>query len=146
MPLRFNDMKAGDSFQSDSEIVEEDEILRFATRYDPQPLHTEPALAAKGPFRGLIASGIHTLAISIGLMIRSGTFAPNDFLGSPGIEDLRWLAPVRPGDTLYVVGTILETRPSKSNPDQGLVRYRLDTINQGGEDVMTLVSTAIMRR
>ena len=146
MTRRFNDMKPGDSFQSDSETVREDELLRFAGRYDPQPLHTDAELAAQGPFGGLIASGVHTLAISIGLMMRSETFEAADFMGSPGIEDLRWQAPVRPGDTLYVVGTILETRPSKSNPEQGIVRYRLDTINQRDDVVMTLVSTAIMRR
>ncbi len=146
MTSRFRDLHPGDSFQSVTKTVTEDDILNFALKYDPQPLHMDAARAAKGPFGGLIASGIHTLAVSISLMIEARTFAAGDFLGSPGIEELRWLLPVRPGDTLHVYGEIIETRPSKSMPDAGIVRYQLDAINQKGETVMTMVSAAIMKR
>ena len=143
---RFEDLKPGDSFESVGETITEEDILEFARRYDPQPLHTDAVRASAGPFGGLIASGLHTLAISIRLMVGSDTFNADDQLGSPGIEELRWLHPVRPGDTLHVVGTIIDTRLSKSRPGVGIVRYNLDAINQKGETVMTMVSAAFMRR
>ena len=141
----FEDLKPDDSFTSESVLVTEEEILEFARRYDPQPIHTDAARAAAGPFGGLIASGIQTLAISIRLMMQSGAFSLDDQLGSPGIEELRWPAPVRPGDTLHVVGRVIEARPSKSRPGVGIVRYRLNAINQNGDIVMTMVSAAFMR-
>ena len=143
---RFEDLTPGDSFQSVGETITEEDILEFARRYDPQPLHTDAVRATAGPFGSLIASGIHTLAISIRLMVGSETFNADDQLGSPGIEELRWLAPVRPGDTIHVVGTVIEARLSKSRPGVGIVRYNLDAINQRGETVMTMVSAAFMRR
>ena len=78
-------------------------------------------------------------------MMQSGAFSLDDQLGSPGIEELRWPAPVRPGDTLHVVGRVIEARPSKSRPGVGIVRYRLNAINQSGDIVMTMVSAAFMR-
>ena len=142
----FEDLKPGDSFTSESVLVTEEEILEFARRYDPQPIHTDAERAAAGPFGGLIASGIQTLAIAVRLMMQSGTFSLDDQLGSPGIEELRWFAPVRPGNTLHVVGRVIEARPSKSRPGVGIVRYRLNALNQEGEVVMTMVSAAFMRR
>lgn len=146
MTRRFDDLKPGARFVSDGKTVSEAEILDFAMRYDPQPLHMDATRAAQGPFGGLIASGIHTLAIAVRLMMQSGAFDLDDQVGSPGMEELRWLLPVRPGDTLRVVGEVIETRPSKSMPECGIVRYRLDALNQKSEVVMTMVSAAIMRR
>ena len=142
---RFEDLKPGDSFKSVGVTVTEEEILEFATRYDPQPFRIDADAAKVGPFGGLIASGIHTLAISIRLMMQSGAFDLGDSLGSPGIEELRWPAPVRPGDTIHVVGTIIDMRPSKSKPGVGIVRYNLDAFNQTGDVVMTMMSAAFMR-
>ncbi len=146
MTRRFADLKPGARFESAGKTLSESEILDFALRYDPQPLHMDVPRAAEGPYGGLIASGIHTLAIAIRLMMQSGAFDLDDQVGSPGIEELRWLQPVRPGDTLHVVGTVIEARPSKSMPECGIVRYSLDVLNQKGEVVTTLISTAIMRR
>ena len=142
---RFEDLKPGDSFQSVGETITEEDILEFARRYDPQPFHVDSVAAKASPFGGLIASGIQTLAIAIRLMMQSGTFSLDDQMGSPGIEELRWLQPVRPGDSLRVVGTVMEARPSKSRPGVGIVRYRLNAINQKDEMVMTMVSAAFMR-
>ena len=133
----FEDLKPGDSFTSESVLVTEEEILEFARRYDPQPIHTDAARAASGPFGGLIASGIQTLATSIRLMMQSGAFSLDDQLGSPGIEELRWPAPVRPGDTLHVVGqgdrsAALQVparrgdRPLQAQRDQPEWRHRHD--------------------
>ena len=143
---RFEDMQPGDRFESDGKTLSEAEILDFAFRYDPQPLHMDVTAAEGGSFGGLIASGIHTLAITIRLMMQSRTFDPTSFVGSPGIESLKWLLPVRPGDTLRVYGTVTDVREARSDPGLGVLRYSLDVRNQNGENVMTMLSTAIMRK
>ena len=143
---RFEDMQPGDRFESDGKTLSEAEILDFAFRYDPQPLHMDVTAAGGGPYGGLIASGVHTLAIAIRLMMQSRTFDPVSFVGSPGIESLQWLLPVRPGDTLRVAGTITDMRDARSNPGLGVLQYSLDVRNQDGQTVMTMRSTAIMRK
>lgn len=143
---RFEDMQPGDRFESDGKTLSEAEILDFAFRYDPQPLHTDVTAAESGPYGGLIASGIHTLAIAIRLMMQSRTFEPTSFVGSPGIEALEWLLPVRPGDTLRVTGTVTDIREARSKPGLGVLRYSLDVRNQNDETVMAMRSTAIMRK
>ena len=142
----FEDMKPGDGFETMGKTLSEAEILDFAFRYDPQPFHMDAAYAAASPYGGLIASGIHTQALAVRLMIQTRVFAPEIFLGSPGIDELRWLHPVRPGDTLRARGEVLEARTSRSAPEQGILRYRLDLLNQRDEVVMTMVSAAILRR
>ena len=142
----FEDMKPGARFETMGKTLSEAEILDFAFRYDPQPFHMDTVYAGTSPYGGLIASGIQTLAIALRLMMQTRVFAPEIFVGSPGIEELRWLQPVRPGDTLRAAGEVLETRVSRSKPDQGILRYRLEVLNQRDETVMTMVSTSILRR
>ena len=122
-----------------SSTVSEAEILTFARKYDPQPFHTDPEAAKTSFFGGLIASGWHTGAMWMRLYVDSlldGAAA----MGSPGIEELRWLAPVRPGDTLSGRLTVLEATPSASRPDRGTVRIRGEMVNQDGVTVMAMTS------
>jgi acyl dehydratase len=102
--------------------------------------------AKEGPFGGLIASGIQTLAIGVRMMIQAQVFAPDASMGSPGMDELRWLKPVYPGDTLRMRGEVLETTPSRSKPDRGMLRYRMTIFNQNGEDVMSMLGMQILRR
>ena len=117
----------------------EDDIVDFARQFDPQPFHVDPEAAAESVFGGLIASGWHTGAMWMRLYVDSmlGTASAQ---GSPGIEELRWLAPVRPGDTLHGRLTVLETTPSERRPDRGTVRIRGEMVNQDGVTVLSMVS------
>ena len=119
--------------------VTEDEIVAFARQFDPQPFHVDPEAAKDSVFGGLIASGWHTGAMWMRLYVDSmlGSAAAQ---GSPGIEELRWLAPVRPGDTLRGRLTVLETTPSERRPDRGTVRIRGEMVNQDGVTVLSMVS------
>jgi acyl dehydratase len=125
--------------------VSEEEILEFARRYDPQPFHVDTAAAASGPFGGVIASGWHTAALMMQLLA-ARYLDPATSLGSPGIDELRWQVPVRPGDTLSVRVTILEARPSRSKPDRGLVSSHIEVRNQAGDTVMTVKAMNLVRR
>ena len=125
--------------------MDESEIMDFARKYDPQPIHTDREVAAEGPFEGIIASGWHTGSLVFRLWVDLG-FMEISSLGGPGIEILRWLVPVRPGDTLYTEVEILEARPSKSKPDRGILRYLTRGINQRGETVITMDSASFLKR
>jgi acyl dehydratase len=132
----FEDYIEGDMHCFGTIAVEADEIVAFGKRFDPQTFHTDPEAAKSGPFGGLIASGWHTA----GLMMRlfRDHYLPNvASLGSPGGDELRWVKPVRPGDTLSVRVTVLKAVPSKSKPDRGAVTSFVEVINQAGEVVMT---------
>ena len=142
--MYFDDFKAGDELASTGATITEAQIIDFALKFDPQPFHVDVTAAAAGPFEGLIASGFHTLALTFRLFWQTG--ALNDgSIGSPGIDEVRWLRPVRPGDTLRVRAKVLETRPSRSKPDRGVVRLEYTTSNQNGEVVMTLIGNQLMR-
>ena len=142
--MYFDDFKAGDELASTGATITEAQIIDFALKFDPQPFHVDVTAAAAGPFEGLIASGFHTLALTFRLFWQTG--ALNDgSIGSPGIDEVRWLRPVRPGDTLRVRAKVLETRPSRSKPDRGVVRLEYTTTNQKGEVVMTLIGNQLMR-
>jgi acyl dehydratase len=142
--MYFDDFKAGDELASTGATITEAQILDFALKFDPQPFHVDVTAASAGPFEGLIASGFHTLALTFRLFWQTG--ALNDgSIGSPGIDEVRWLRPVRPGDTLRVRAKVLETRPSRSKPDRGVVRLEYTTSNQNGEVVMTLIGNQLMR-
>jgi acyl dehydratase len=117
--------------------VDEAELIEFARRYDPQPFHIDADAAAKGAFGGLIASGWHTGSLMMRLLVEH-YLSPVSGLGSPGLDEVRWLAPVRPGDTLSARVTILETRRSQSKPDRGLVRAKMEVLNQRREVVMSM--------
>ena len=143
--LYFEDYVAGSVREFGPIVVHEAEILEFARRYDPQPIHTDPQWARNGPFGGLVASGWHTAAIMMRLVV-DHYLPPAASLGSPGIDELRWLRPVRPGDELRVRVTVLEARPSRSKPDRGLLRSRIEVLAADGSAVMTLIALNMIRR
>lgn len=124
--------------------VTEDEIVAFAKRYDPQPMHTDPAWAATGPFGGLISSGWLTTSLATRLYI-DHYLSPTASLASPGVDQIRWLQPVRPGDALSIRVKILEARRSRSKPDRGLVRTEVQVLNQTGAVVLTMTAMNLIR-
>ncbi|KAF0808446.1 dehydratase [Alcanivorax xiamenensis] len=130
----FEDYLVGTTYDLGSIDVEEEEVLSFARRFDPQKMHTDPEAAAAGPFQGLIASGWHTLSLMMRLMVDNyvSTVAG---LASPGVDEVRWHKPVRPGDRLSMRATVLEARPSRSKPDRGLIYSLMEGVNQHGEVV-----------
>jgi acyl dehydratase len=139
----LNDYVEGDVHQFGKIVVEEDELIAFANRFDPQAMHTDPEVAGNGPFGGLIASGWHTGSLTMRLYVDHYlTHAAS--LASPGLDELRWLKPVRPGDTLSVRVTVLENVPSRSKPDRGAVTSFVEVINQTDETVMTFRAVNII--
>lgn len=141
----FEDYAPGIDVRYGSEPVTEGDVLRFAREFDPQGIHVDPERAAAGPFSGLIASGWHTTAI---MMRITATWFLNDTasLASPGVDELRWTRPVRPGDTLSARYEVLERRASRSKPDRGIVRTRVTVLNGRDETVLTLVMMNMLRR
>jgi acyl dehydratase len=137
--LYFEDFEAGRTYELGSHTVTEDEILDFARSWDPQPFHVDPDAAKSSPFGGLIASGWHTGSLWMRLYVTS-MLGDAAAMGSPGIEELRWLAPVRPGDTLTARLVVLETTPSERSPGRGTLRSRGEMVNQDGVTVMSMVS------
>jgi acyl dehydratase len=141
----FEDYPPGAVFTAGAITVSADEILEFARKYDPQPMHTDPAAAARGQFGGLIASGWHTAALMMRLFA-DNFLSPQSSIASPGLDELRWLKPVRPGDALSLRVTVLEARPSRSHPDQGVLKSRVEALNQNGEIVMSVLPINLVRR
>jgi acyl dehydratase len=140
----FEDYKPGAVYEYGHITVSEAEILDFARAFDPQPIHVDPAFAAQGPFRGLIASGWHTAAIMMRLFA-DHYLSRVASLASPGIDELRWPAPLRPGDSVRLRATVVEARRSRSKPDRGLVRTQAELINQNGETVLRLTAMNLLR-
>ena len=131
-------------FAETAEVSEAD-IVRFSLDYDPQYFHTDPAQAATGPYKGLIASGAHTIALTFRLYVKN--FLPGKAsFGSPGLDELRWLRPVRPGDALRLRLTILAVTPSPSKNDRGTVSSLLETLNRHNETVMSCRCKNIIAR
>ena len=140
MPDRyFEDFEPGQVYELGSKVVTEDEIVAFARQFDPQPFHLDPEAAKDSVFGGLIASGWHTGAMWMRLYVDS-LLGSGSGQGSSGIEELRWLAPVRPGDTLSGRLTVLEVTASESHPDRVSVRIRGEMVNQDGVTVMSMIS------
>jgi acyl dehydratase len=133
--LYWEDFIVGSVAEFGSRLVTREEIIAFAAEFDPQPMHMDEEFARSTMLGGLAASGWHTCAIEM-RMIVDGFMGDSDSLGSPGIDEVRWLKPVRPGDRLTLRRTILEARPLRSRPEWGLVRFRFELINQAGETVM----------
>jgi acyl dehydratase len=133
----FEDFTEGETLELGSFSLTADEIVEFATKYDPQPMHTDLEAAQASVYGGLIASGWHTAASYMRLVV-DNVLSSTASVGSPGIDQLRWLKPVRPGDELRARFQILETRPSNSRPDWGIVRSRGELLNQADEMVMTV--------
>jgi acyl dehydratase len=133
----FEDYVPGTVVEYGEIRVDEAGIIEFACRYDPQYIHVDRQAAASGPFGGLIASGWHTATVMMRLLV--DRFLPKTAsLGSPGIDELRWTRPVRPGDVLHIRVTVLEATRSRSRPDRGMVRTLVEVVNQNGEVVMSL--------
>jgi acyl dehydratase len=132
--LYFDDFKIGDRFVSPGVTVTEGMIVDFALVYDPQPFHIDHEAAKASPFGGLIASGFQTMALGFRMFLMTGVFRACS-IGSPGLDELRWPRPVRPGDTLHAEFEVLELRPSRSKADRGMLISRLETMNQNGEVV-----------
>ncbi len=128
-----------------SKLVDEDEVIRFATEFDPQPFHIDKEAAAQSFYGGVIASGWHTCSMTMRIMVDNYLIDAAS-LGSPGIDELRWLRPVRPGDTLTVYSTVQEMVPSKSKPDRGVLTTLSEVENQAGEVVMTMRGKSMMKK
>lgn len=141
----WDDWQVGDRLECGTVQVSAEAIKRFAARYDPQPFHLDDGAAQATIFKGLAASGWHTAALTMQLIVRH---APERIasLGSPGFDDLRWLKPVRPGDTLRARLQCLERSPSIAHPERGTVRFRVETLNQAGEVVMRLTLAVVLAR
>jgi acyl dehydratase len=135
----FEDYAAGAVYEYGYASVSEADIIAFAERFDPQPIHTDAQFAAAGPFGGLIASGWHTASLAMRMVV-DHYLSRVASLASPGVDELRWPAPVRPGDSLRLRTTILETRRSRSKPDRGLVRTHVELLNQHGQIVLSLAA------
>ncbi|MEV0664504.1 MaoC family dehydratase [Actinomadura luteofluorescens] len=141
----FEDYTAGTTYEYGHVTVDEAEIIEFARRFDPQPIHVDPDFAASGPFAGIIASGWHTGSIMMRLFA-DHFLSRVASLASPGVDELRWPAPVRPGDTLRLRVTVLEARPSRSKPDRGIVATRAELLNQDDQIVLHTLPANLLRR
>ncbi|MCL4540295.1 MAG: MaoC family dehydratase [Bacteroidetes bacterium] len=141
----FEDYTAGSVHEFGNIAVDEDEMIAFARRFDPQPFHTDPEAAKLSVFGGLIASGWFTAGLLMRALV-DNYVSQVASLGSPGVDELLWLKPVRPGDTLSVRVTVLETQRLRSKPDRGFVRTFAEVFNQDGDAVMTVKSGGFVRR
>ena len=144
--IYFEDLVVGEETVFGHYDVTREEVLEFARKYDPQPFHLSDEAAAQTHFGRLAASGWHTTAMTMAVIARAVVAEEQAGLGSPGIDQLRWLKPVYPGDRLSVRGTILEKTPSRSKPDIGSFRTETIVTNQDGVDVMRYTSIVLMRR
>jgi acyl dehydratase len=140
----FDDLVVGMRFRSPDKVVTREEIKRFASEFDPQPYHLDEAAAEQTPLKGLAASGWHTAAIAMRLAVEARPFGPHPLLGL-GVDELRWLAPVRPGDRLHLEGEVVELTPSKTKP-HGIARIKWTAFNQHGEPVYTFTPIGIVPR
>ena len=141
----WEDLPVGRVREIGSITVDHDEVIAFASKYDPQPFHLNEEAAAKSMFGKLSASGWHTCSMAMGLMVR-GFLHESSSLGSPGMEGIKWLKPVYPGDTLTLRQHITESRPMKSRPDVGLTRTIWEMFNQHGEQVLMMDGYGMFRR
>jgi acyl dehydratase len=141
----FEDFRAGDVVQLGRRRVTRDDIVAFASEFDPQPFHLDEEAGRGSPFGGLVASGWHTAAMFMGLFVRE-ILLDSASLGSPGVEELRWLRPVRPGDELTGIVRVVETRPSERDPRRGTVITESEVLNQDGEVVMRMRARGFFAR
>jgi acyl dehydratase len=140
--LYLEDLHVGQRFTSDTFVITEERIKSFAEEFDPQPFHLDEAAAQNTVFRGLAASGWHTAAVAMKLLVTGGLPLGNGIIGFGG--DLSWPKPTRPGDTVHVESEVLEITPSKSKPNQAVVRVRSTTLNQNGDMVHQFTSKVLV--
>lgn len=143
--LYFEDIIVGTKAAFGSYAVTREEVVEFASRYDPQPFHLDDAAAAKTYFGRLSASGWHTCAMTMAMLVEHMKSHSQAGLGSPGVDELRWIKPVYPGDTLRCETEILSKRQSQSRPEMGSYKSRLTVFNQNDEPVMSMVSNGLIR-
>jgi acyl dehydratase len=141
----FDDFAVGDRFTTRGVTLTESMIIDFALAYDPQPFHIDVEAAKQSNYGGLIASGFHTLALGFRMVLETGIFRAAS-MGSPGFDELRWLKPVRPGDTLHTELEVMDKKPSSSKPDRGMMRAAYRIKNQKDEDVLTFLSMHLLKR
>ena len=141
----FEDLEVGAVRRFGHYEVTREELLDFAGNYDPQPFHLDDAAAAKTPFGRLVASGWHTCAMTMAMMVESQRDEPRALLGGAGIDELRWLKPVYPDDVLSCETELLEKRRSRSKPGMGILRQRTTTFNQHGEQVLSMITVIMVR-
>jgi acyl dehydratase len=139
----FEDYREGETIAFGDRTVTAEEIIAFAREYDPQSFHLSEEGGRATPYGGLIASGWHTAALTMRMLVDH--VLTRHGLGSPGLDELRWLAPVRPGDRLRCRATVLEARRSRSKPDRGIVRQRVEAFNQKGEQVLSWTAAGLVR-
>lgn len=144
--IYFEDLKVGEEAYFGSYEVTRDEVIEFARKYDPQPFHLSDEAAARTHFGRLAASGWHTCAMTMAVIARYVVEHEQAGLGSPGVDELRWLKPVYPGDTLHVHSKLIETRPSRSKPEIGSYRSECTVKNQDGVPVLSFTSIVLIRR
>jgi acyl dehydratase len=140
----FEDYVVGTTSEHGSIRVDQDELVDFGRRLDPQPFHVDPEAAAESPYGGLIASGWHTCALIMRLFAQE-YLSPVSSLGSPGVDELRWVRPVRPGDDLVLRTTVEGARVSRTKPDRGLVHTRIELVDQRGEAVLRMTALNLIR-
>ncbi|HET9029608.1 MAG TPA: MaoC family dehydratase [Candidatus Aquilonibacter sp.] len=140
----FDEFVVGDTFETQAFTLSEKESTAFAHLYDPQPFHLDAQAAAESPFHELVASGWQTAAITMRLVVECGVLRATGVIGT-GIDDLRWLAPVHPGDTLRVRGEIVDKLPWPGKPGRGTMRVRLHTVNQHGVVVMSQIANCMAK-
>jgi len=147
VPFRYcwEDFTPGRVFEHGARALSEEEIVRFAREWDPQRYHVDPQAAAQTPFGGLIASGWQSCGVLMRLMC-DAYLNESSCVGSPGIDEIRFLKPVRPGDSLRFRSTVLESSASRSNPNRGSVRFRWELLNQSDDPVLTMVGTQFYLR
>jgi len=143
--MYFDDLPKGYTFETERRTLSEEDILGFARQWDPQPFHTDPEAARASPYGGLIASGFHTLLTAFNLTLGANVWNEAS-MGSPGMDNLRWIRPVRPGDTLRVRIEVTGSTPSQSRGDRGRTGFRHTVLNQNDEVVMTYHCVNILAR
>jgi acyl dehydratase len=143
-PSYFEDYVPGATYEVGSVSVDQASIVAFAKEFDPQPFHVDPVAAAAGPYGGLIASGWHTAALVMRVLVENYLSAESS-LGSPGLDEIRWPYPVRPGDTLRVRATVTEARRSLSKPDRGIIKTLIEAVNPGDQTVMRATAINFVR-
>ena len=143
-PTYFDDLKVGDTFVTDEFALDAEQITTFAAQFDPQPFHLDDAAARQTMFAGLAASGWHTAAITMRLLVTSGPPLVNGIVGAGG--EIEWNSPTRPGDVLHVESEVVSLIPSRSRPERGVAVLRSKTLNQRGEIVQTLTAKLMVSR
>jgi acyl dehydratase len=143
--LHWEDFAAGNIAEYGPRQVTRDEIIAFASEFDPQPIHLDDEAARASMLGGLSASGWHTCSLAM-RMIADGILHNAMSMGAPGVDEVRWIVPLRPDESITLRATVLDTRVSRSRPDMGFVKFRFDLINQGGTTIMTMTSSIMLGR